>query len=283
MKSNILYKIENIECSYNSQQQAVLVVEELDILKGEVTFVIGSSGVGKSTFIESLGLMSNTINTANGVLNFEGEDILNIWEKGERELSRFRRNNFSFIFQNTNLFNNLTMIQNASITQVLRGRKIGQANGRSEKLIKEYLGDVFSDTIVDRSITQMSGGQRQRLAFVRAIATEFKVLFADEPTGNLDPGNANNLLSKLKSQLPDHQSIIIVSHDINLAIKYADKIVLINKEFHKDNTGYGLINKKSLFVKTNDCWLNDLNKIDIKNIFNHLSEKLNIQLKANES
>ena len=236
MKSNILYKIENIECSYNSQQQAVLVVEELDILKGEVTFVIGSSGVGKSTFIESLGLMSNTIYTAKGVLN--------IWEKGERELSRFRRNNFSFIFQNTNLFNNLTMIQNASITQVLRGRKIGQANGRSEKLIKEYLGDVFSDTIVDRSITQMSGGQRQRLAFVRAIATEFKVLFADEPTGNLDPGNANNLLSKLKSQLPDHQSIIIVSHDINLAIKYADKIVLINKEFHKDNTGYGLINKK---------------------------------------
>ena len=123
----------------------------------------------------------------------------------------------------------------------------------------------------------MSGGQRQRLSFARAIIADFKVLFADEPTGNLDWFNSVKLLEYLKKKIPKNGAGIIVSHDIELSLKFADKIVIIDKKTEtiaNTNFSYGRIDSSTIFIRDKSNWTNGKLIIDSDSFKNLIREKL---------
>ena len=230
------FNIKNLNCSYN-KGKVVLKIEDLKIPAGKLVFVLGVSGVGKSTFIETLGLMNRTIlseeqtsiqfNVSQEENSFELKDY---WTKNNVVLSDFRSKYFSFIFQNTNLMPNFTAGENMCISQLLKGMSIKEARARVLDAMKIV---NLPPEVFDKRIMDLSGGQRQRLAFVRAITADFEVLFGDEPTGNLDKDTAFRLMGMLKGGL-ENRSAIIVSHDIELALEFADQIVVLTLSGNPD-------------------------------------------------
>lgn len=283
----MIFNIKNIACKYNNSLNPVLKINDLQIINGEVVFIIGASGVGKSTILETLGLMNNTlISNVNSKFEFSHENefvsMLDIWNKSEGFLADFRKRNLSFIFQNTNLFPNLNALDNVLLTPLIQGEDNISARNHVRPIFKKIFKNEFKEILNDKKISEMSGGQRQRLAFVRAIATDYNVLFADEPTGNLDWSNANNLMSHLISDIKNKRSTsIIVSHDINLSVLHADKIVYIDKVLDNElNYHYGLISNKNIFTrKSNNKWGIECSESEKSNFSNEsLIELLQIKI-----
>jgi ABC-type lipoprotein export system ATPase subunit len=265
-----LYSISSLQCSYNQGRHVVLEIDSLEIPPGKVVFIIGASGIGKSTVLEALGMMTYTLHNPREAklvfqdpLNNGVTDLADLWRKGDRALSKFRNRHFSFIFQNTNLMSNLDAIENVLITQLIQGKSFSSSRKRTIEIM-ELIG--LSDIKEGQLINTLSGGQRQRLAFCRAIAPDFTVLFGDEPTGNLDMNNAHNLMDVLKKILHEKgSSAIIVSHDIELAVKYSDMIIFIRKECRESGNmnGFkevetsGRISIDGIYTKLNATrWLN---------------------------
>jgi len=254
--SDTLFHIENLKCSYD-QHKIVLNIERLDIKRGTLNFIIGASGIGKSTFIETIGLMNNTIykNGQNTQLDFQHDDkktcLTDIWNDDSEALAQFRSDNYSFIFQSTNLMSHFTAGENMCFGLLLNGKSMEE----SKKIVLEMMASVnLNPELFDRKIVELSGGQRQRVAFVRAFASDFEVLFCDEPTGNLDVKTAHKLMSNLKQHLKDHNKTgLIVSHDINLALKFADNIYYI-KENNDNQELSGELSNEQCFSRQDDDW-----------------------------
>jgi len=249
--NELIFNIKNLACSYNNLE-TVLEISDLKIYRGKYTVIIGVSGGGKSTLLETLGLMNHTIR--NGTLEFFPSDRSNpvnfgeLWEKkDDKAIASIQRNYFSFIFQNTNLMPNFTAYENICLTQMLEGRSFEEA--------RHYAGEKMNEIglpAIDekKQVTNLSIGQRQRLAFVRAITTNFEVIFGDEPTGNLDEFYASELMNILKGIIrKKNASAIIVSHNVDLACNYADQIILITKG---DFDPTGKILKENVFSLITD-------------------------------
>lgn len=235
-----LFEIRNLKCSYDKpysqgRSKVVLHIDDMVLPKGKKIFIVGESGIGKSTILEVLGLMNNTIvPDPETVFNFYGGDgapidLVSMWKRGsDRELSDFRRRHFNFIFQSTNLMRNFTAYENVSITRMLQGYSQEESFDRASHVLEALgLGHIDSG----RMVQELSGGQQQRLAFARAIIPEFTVLFGDEPTGNLDGENAVRAMELLAAKLTEYKgsSAIIVSHDMHLAVLFGDLIIKVNK------------------------------------------------------
>ena len=280
-----MYKLKNIDCKYLTSKRAVLEIEELEINKNEVVFFVGPSGVGKSTILETLGLMNDTDrkrsnDNPDSVFELEANgsliDMRNIWDKKESTLSDIRNDFFSFIFQENNLFQSLSGMQNAIASSLIKGTSSKDAYNDAIEVRNEILSDInLDEKTQDFSITNISGGQKQRLSFIRAIITNYNVLFADEPTGNLDFLNAEILMKYLIDNMKESSSAIIVSHDIDLALQFADKIVYIEKKsevIDEKTYFYGKIDKDTVFYNTdkeNKLWKNgkeDFSRKDLKNL-----------------
>lgn len=255
--NELIYDIKNLNCKYASNLNPVLHIENLCIEKGKKTFFIGASGVGKSTILETLGLMNNTIFSPEKETKFlfldqynNAIDLTTIWTEKEKIISSFRNVHFSFIFQNTNLFKTISAFDNIAISAILQGKSRSEAYFLTHKIIEEILPNVE----LNKPITELSGGQRQRIAFARAVVTDYTVLFADEPTGNLDMANARKLMEVLIKNI-ENKSTIIVTHDIDLTVDFADKIVLIRK-VDVGGVTIGIIDSDSIYNRTKDHnWL----------------------------
>lgn len=235
-----LFEIKNIRCSYDKpyregKSKIVLKISDIVFPRGKKIFIVGESGIGKSTILEVLGMMNNTIiPDASARFLFYGEDqqpvdLLDMWKRNiDNELSDFRRKNFNFIFQSTNLMRNFTAYENISITRMLQGYSQKESFERAAHVLKDLGLDHIDQS---RMAQELSGGQQQRLAFARAIIPEFSVLFGDEPTGNLDGENAVRAMELLTMKLEEYKgsSAIIVSHDMHLAATFGDMIIRINK------------------------------------------------------
>ncbi|GAA4343171.1 ATP-binding cassette domain-containing protein [Flaviaesturariibacter amylovorans] len=245
-----LFTIENLACAYNRQEDdAVLRIKHLEIPQGKLVFLLGASGCGKSTLLETLGLMNNTV--ADGSITFtpaDGNkpvDIAKLWDRGAyQELNTVRKRYYSFIFQNTNLMENFTAYENVCLSGMIK-ENVAQAKVLPEaQTLMARVKLPQSEVDLETLAVNLSGGQRQRLAFVRALTNQATVLFGDEPTGNLDEANAHELFATIKSNLNGGLSAIVVSHDIDLAVAYADQIIVITKEPEK---GYGEVHDRNIF------------------------------------
>lgn len=276
---NKIFQINKLSCTYSAIKPVVLEVNDLTINQGEIIFFLGASGVGKSTLIESLGLMTNTIKHTrhNEVYYTSDEDgLINLtdkWDSSSLELSNFRSNEFSFIFQTTNLFESVSLIDNVILPSFVGN--IEEAREQAENLLKIFLPKI--DDYHTRLAGDLSGGQKQRLAFVRALTAKSKVIFCDEPTGNLDIGNAHLVMRHLKSNINKHDSTaLIVSHDIRLAVDFASKIILMTKINRADSSSYGAITKENQFERLNDnTWQSSTGTVSDTTLISMLIEHFN--------
>ncbi|WP_449398235.1 ABC transporter ATP-binding protein [Chryseobacterium wanjuense] len=215
-----MIKARNIHKSYGNLE--VLKGVDIHIKVGEVVSIVGESGAGKSTLLQILGTLdqptaSNKFNTE---ITIAGESFINM---NDKQLSKFRNQNIGFVFQFHQLLPEFTALEN-----VLLPTKIAGANEK-EALEKAYA--LFEDLRIEQRLhhkpNQLSGGEAQRVAVARALINSPKIIFADEPTGNLDSKNADDL-HRLFFDLRDkyNQTFVIVTHNPNLAEITDRKLVM---------------------------------------------------------
>ena len=263
---NIIFELQNTLCSYDGRR-IVLNIKELTIPIGNIIFFVGPSGIGKSTILETLGMMNNTLHSSDK-FTYNTLDMRQMW-RNQRELTKLRNNDFSFIFQQNNLMPNFSAHENAMTAALFQGMKISEA---AKKLREVFNRLGLPDD--DRPISEFSGGQQQRIAFVRAILPKFSVLFGDEPTGNLDCNTAETLMQFISDEVHQNQTTaIIVSHDMHLATKYADRIIQIRKVESKEQE-YGLIDSQSVFVKEEGYWRHQSEQYTNETLYNKLINEL---------
>lgn len=186
----------------------------LEIEKGEFIAIMGPSGCGKSTLLNILGMLDSP---DTGSYQFLGEDVAN---RSERELSVVRKDNIGFIFQSFNLIDELSVAENVELP--LLYQKMPEKE-RAER-VQEVLERVKIAHRGGHRPQQLSGGQQQRVAVARAVVTNPGLILADEPTGNLDTTNGEEVLSLLGELNTDGTTIIMVTHDPSHA-DHASRIV----------------------------------------------------------
>jgi putative ABC transport system ATP-binding protein len=274
-----LFVIKDLKCAYKRGDEVLRIID-LEIPRKHLVVLLGKSGSGKSTFLETLGLMNNTIKSGD-VIFFPGENEMEVsysslWKNGQTaERARMRRDYFSFIFQNTNLMPNFTAYENACLTQMIHGVELPDAIVK----VKSYMATMGLQNVPEwKTAAELSGGQKQRLAFVRAITPDFTVLFGDEPTGNLDEFNSDELMSSLKDSITKKdRSAIIVSHNIILSLQYADMIILLEKD--EKQSSYGVLDQQNVFRKTTmNQWV-DWHQDVVHDVYNRFLSILQPRLK----
>lgn len=253
-----IFRIEKLVCAYDGLTP-VLEVNHLEIPRGKVVVLLGKSGSGKSTFLETLGLMNNTI--VSGDVKFfpnndnSGQSFKQLWEtNNNRSQANVRAEHMSFIFQNTNLMPDYGALDNIIMAHLIKGNTPEEAKENALSIMRNVNIEELAN---NQDVVKLSGGQRQRIAFVRAISTPFSVIFGDEPTGNLDQFNSNDLMSLFRSTIIEKKATaVIVTHNIELAINFADMIILISKN-NGESTGKILpsnILRRSLLPDSANNW-----------------------------
>ena len=194
-----MIKVTNLSHYYN--KDLALKDINLEIKKGEFVSIIGESGSGKSTL---LSVLSTLLKPSSGEIVYEDTNYKNI-----KNIDNFRRENIGFIFQFHYLINYLSVKENINL-----------ANEKASKEeIFELLRLLGIENLIDKYPNEISGGQRQRVAIARAMINNPKVIFADEPTGNLDSKNSLNVFDLFKTLTKKGTTVIVATHDKNLALK----------------------------------------------------------------
>ena len=216
-EKNVIIHIENIRKVYSLGQEKVVALDNinLDIYKGEVLCIFGTSGSGKSTLLNMLaGLEKPT----RGKVLIGKTDITKL---NEKKLAVFRQKHIGFVFQSYNLLNIMTALENVAMPLMFKGVNKKKREIAAKKMLKE----VGLETRMGHKPNQMSGGQQQRVGIARAFVGKPAIVFADEPTGNLDSKTTIEIMELMCKMSKEHnQTIILVSHDPEIA-DYADRIV----------------------------------------------------------
>ncbi len=210
-----MIKATNIRKSY--EQLDVLKGVNLEVQKGEIVTIVGKSGAGKSTLLHILGTLDK-MDSGNLLIN----DI-EINGLSEVEMAKFRNENIGFVFQFHHLLPEFTALENVCIPAFINGKSEKEAEPRAKELL-DYLG--LSDRL-EHKPTQLSGGEQQRVAVARALMNKPAILFADEPSGNLDSASSkelHNLLFQLRDDL--QQTFVIVTHNEELAAMSDRRLVM---------------------------------------------------------
>ena len=198
----------------------VLKGVDLHIQKGEIVSIVGASGAGKTTLLQILGTLDNPSKNTDALLEINGENLIKMMDK---ELSKFRNTQLGFIFQFHQLLPEFTALENVCIPAYIAGKEKKETEQEAIRLL-DYLG--LSDRL-NHKPNELSGGEQQRVAVARALINKPAVIFADEPSGNLDTASAENL-HKLFFKLREEfgQTFVIVTHNEALANMADRKLVM---------------------------------------------------------
>lgn len=215
----MLLKLENVSKIYQIDHNEVYALRcvSLGIKKGEFVAIIGPSGSGKSTIMHILGCLDTP---SRGKVIFEGKDVSGL---SETQLAKIRNQKVGFVFQTFNLLPRTTALNNVFLP-------LTYSNLESQKNEKERAEKVLEMVgLKDRMNhfpSQLSGGQQQKVAIARALVNNPLVILADEPTGNLDSKSGEELMKLLKKLNEDGHTIVLVTHDLEIA-KYAKRLIKV--------------------------------------------------------
>ena len=214
----IIY-VKNVRKVYRMGDEEVVALKRINlrIYKGEVCCIFGTSGSGKSTLLNQLAGMEKP---TKGQVFIRGK---NISDMNEEELAAFRQEHMSFIFQSYNLLPSMTAVENVAMPLMFKGMD----RKRREAMAEEMLKRVGLSHRLRHYPSQMSGGQQQRAGIARAFVSRPEVVFADEPTGNLDTKTTAEIMDMVMGFARRfNQTIILVTHDPGMS-RYADRIVTL--------------------------------------------------------
>lgn len=205
-----LVELEEVSCDLTTSRVRTRALDgvTLSIKDGDFLSIVGPSGAGKSTLLDVIGLLRRP--TAGRIRAF-GEDVKH---HSYSRLAKLRRENVGFVFQSFLLLPDLSAVQNVELALKIGGKDRGR---EARQLSIEVLGRLGLSSRADHFPQQLSGGQQQRVAIARALVTSPKLLIADEPTGNLDPESAADILKILCELANSGVSICVVSHDAKVA------------------------------------------------------------------
>ncbi len=248
-----MIKLANVTKIYNPKKgnkTKALDNISLEFPSKGIYFIIGKSGSGKSTLLNILGSLDNP---TSGTITVNGQ---NITAFNEKELTSYRSSHIGFIFQEFNLLEDLNVYDNISLTLNLKTIK------SNNKDIDTYLKMVGLENLGLRKVNELSGGEKQRVAIARALIKNPALILADEPTGNLDSKNSNEIFKLLKKISQNHL-VIIVSHDRENAKKYGDGIIEIKDgQIVKNNINL-LKEDNNLSLEINKSHLNLLKSLKL--------------------
>lgn len=212
-----ILRTQNLCKYYGSGENEVRAVQNanIDIQKGEFVVIVGKSGSGKSTLLHMLGGLDTP---TSGKVFIRGKDIFSYKEDA---LAVFRRRKIGFIFQSFNLVSSINVWENIVLPIGLDGRKADEA----------FVMDIVKTLGLEKKLhnlpNTLSGGQQQRVAIARALASRPDILFADEPTGNLDSRTSDEVIALLKMSVEKYgQTLVMITHDEDIA-QIADRILVI--------------------------------------------------------
>lgn len=225
----MLLNIQNIYKNYGKEPMIVPVLKDvsLEVVQGDYIAIMGPSGSGKTTLMNIIGCLDRA---SLGTYLFEDEDIS---EMNDDALSDLRLNKIGFVFQNFNLLSSESAQENVALPLIYVGVDKEKRNQRAiDALNKVDLGDRITF-----KPSQLSGGQKQRVAIARAIINNPKILLADEPTGALDQASGKQVMELFKSLNDEGVTIIMITHDANVA-SHAKKILhIIDGEIIENKQG----------------------------------------------
>ena len=214
--SEEIIKINHLRKSFGENE--VLKDISMDIHKGEVVTIIGSSGSGKSTFLRCINLLEKP---TGGEIMYNGENIL----APKYNLPKYRTN-VGMVFQSFNLFNNMNVLENcmSGQTTVLKRNK-----DEARKVALENLEKVGMERYIEAKPSQLSGGQKQRVAIARALSMDPDVMLFDEPTSALDPEMVGEVLNTIQDLAHTGLTMIIVTHEMDFAKDVSDRVIFMDK------------------------------------------------------
>ncbi|MCR5828809.1 MAG: ABC transporter ATP-binding protein [Lachnospiraceae bacterium] len=217
--SEPIIEVKNAKKIYKMGKERIRAVDGVSFTvdKGEFCCLLGTSGSGKSTL---LNLMAGIEKLSGGQILIKGESIGGM---SENKLSKFRQENLGFVFQSYNLIGSMTALENVELPLVFKRVR----GSKRKKLAKRILKQVGLKDRIMHKPKEMSGGQQQRVGIARAFVSKPDIVFADEPTGNLDSKTTIEVMELIKEMAnKNHQTIVMVTHDRKLS-EYADKIIHI--------------------------------------------------------
>lgn len=212
-----MLKVENLCKTYGTKETKVEALKNVSfsVSKGEFIAIVGPSGSGKSTLLHILGGVERP---TSGHVYVEGEDIV---FQNENSLALYRRRQVGLIYQFYNLIPILNVVENMTLPVLMDGREVNQ------EFLTELVATLGLEGKEKKLPNELSGGQQQRTSIGRALMTSPLVVLADEPTGNLDSKNSQEIIQLLKtSNKKYNQTLIVITHDENIALQ-ADRIIAI--------------------------------------------------------
>mgnify|MGYP004538218853 FL=1 len=216
MTDNVLIKTEDL-CKEFGKLKALKDIN-IEIKTGDVVAVIGPSGSGKSTFLRTLNLLESP---TSGKVFFENVDItdpkININKHREK---------MGMVFQQFNLFPNMTVLQNITLAQK---KVLKRSKEEAEKVAMEFLAKVGLADRAQNYPSQLSGGQKQRIAIVRALAMNPDVMLFDEPTSALDPEMVGEVLQVISDLAKDGMTMVVVTHEMGFAREVANRVIFMDE------------------------------------------------------
>lgn len=218
-QDDYVIEVKNLSKIYTMGSEKIVALDNINIgfKKGKIYCLLGTSGSGKSTL---LNMIAGLERCTKGNIIFKGKNIEKMTEEG---LAIFRQKYLGFVFQAYNLLPTLIALENVTLPLVFMG--IGKKE--REKRAKQMLIDVGLEKRLNHKPSEMSGGQQQRVSIARAFVNNPQIIFADEPTGNLDTKTTYEMMNLITSKAKEHnQTLIIVTHDLEIA-EYADEIVYL--------------------------------------------------------